>query len=121
MLVRIAGHKLTWPDITGTGVIMHDFSLPFISAELLWGDATPLPIEPLNALLLYLVLPSIFWAILNLMPVYPLDGGQIARELFLIFNARNGIRYSLMLSIMTGAGLAVLGFPMVAAISLWRC
>ena len=109
MLVRVAGHKLTWPDITGKSELMQDFSLPFIPSELLWGDATPLPSGPLNAMLFYLVLPSVFWALLNLMPVYPLDGGQIARELFLIFNARNGIRYSLVLSVITGAGLAALG------------
>ena len=25
---------------------------------------------------------GLFWAVMNLIPVYPLDGGQIARELF---------------------------------------
>jgi Zn-dependent protease len=52
---------------------------------------------------------SVFWGLLNLMPVYPLDGGQIARELFLHANPRDGIRQSLILSIITGACLAVVG------------
>jgi hypothetical protein len=43
------------------------------------------------------------------MPLYPLDGGQIARELFLRANPHDGIRQSLILSIITGACLAVVG------------
>jgi membrane-associated protease RseP (regulator of RpoE activity) len=44
---------------------------------------------------------SVFWGVLNLLPIYPLDGGQIAREAFLFFNPRQGIPQSLMLSIAT--------------------
>jgi Zn-dependent protease len=60
--------------------------------------------------LFFLVLTSVFWALLNLLPVYPLDGGQIARNTFTIFNPREGIRYSLMLSIITAASVAFYGF-----------
>jgi Zn-dependent protease len=49
---------------------------------------------------------NIFWGLLNLMPVYPLDGGQISRELFLVNNPRGGIQQSLWLSVFTAAGLA---------------
>ena len=48
-----------------------------------------------------------FWGIINLLPVYPLDGGQIARELFQLWHPREGIRYSLMLSVAAGGGVAV--------------
>ena len=51
----------------------------------------------------------IFWGIINLLPVYPLDGGQIARELFLRANPHDGIRQSLILSIVTGVAMAVIG------------
>jgi Zn-dependent protease len=61
--------------------------------------------ELLNSLLFV----TIAYGVLNLMPIYPLDGGQIARELFLRYLPRNGIRHSLMLSIIVGAALAVLG------------
>jgi stage IV sporulation protein FB len=50
---------------------------------------------------------SVFWGLMNLLPIYPLDGGQIAREILLYFNPRDGIRQSLILSIFT-AGLAAL-------------
>ena len=35
----------------------------------------------------YFLWPSVFWALLNLIPVYPLDGGQIAREWFGVLNS----------------------------------
>lgn len=57
---------------------------------------------------------SIIWGIVNLLPVYPLDGGQIARELFLKLNPREGIRQSLILSAITGVALCVIGLV------LWR-
>ena len=47
----------------------------------------------------------IAWGILNLLPIYPLDGGQIAREIFLRL-ARDGIRESLILSIITAVAIA---------------
>jgi Zn-dependent protease len=47
---------------------------------------------------------NIMWGLVNLLPVYPLDGGQIARELFTLRYPREGIIQSLQLS----AGVAVL-------------
>ena len=52
---------------------------------------------------------SIFWGLINLMPVYPLDGGQIARDLLASFGGSDAIQNSLMLSVATGAGLALYG------------
>ncbi len=47
---------------------------------------------------------NILWGIINLLPIYPLDGGHIARELFTLQNPRSGIVQSLQLS----AGAAIL-------------
>ncbi|NIP87126.1 MAG: hypothetical protein GTO03_16810, partial [Planctomycetales bacterium] len=63
----------------------------------------------LDILLMDLLYINIFWGLVNLLPVYPLDGGQIARELFLHFNPQTGIKQSLWLSVLTGTGLAILG------------
>ena len=52
---------------------------------------------------------NIFINLLILVPVYPLDGGQVSRELFLKFDPSNGISNSLLLSIAAGVGLAVMG------------
>jgi stage IV sporulation protein FB len=51
-----------------------------------------------------LLVVNIMWGLINLLPIYPLDGGQITRELFTLRNPRAGILYSLQLS----AGVAVL-------------
>jgi Zn-dependent protease len=53
---------------------------------------------------------NIFWAILNLVPLYPLDGGQISRELFQLSGTSGAIEKSLMLSIATGVIIGLLGF-----------
>ena len=42
---------------------------------------------------------NLVWPIMNLLPVWPLDGGQISREWFTFFTPRNGVRFSLHLSI----------------------
>ncbi len=68
-------------------------------------------------LIVDILFASIFWGVLNLLPVFPLDGGQISRELFSLGNPRDGVRQSLMLSIATAVLLAVVA--MVQWNSLW--
>ena len=53
----------------------------------------------------------LFWGILNLMPVYPLDGGQIAREICTAIDPRNGIATSFKISFI--ASLALVGVALV--------
>jgi Zn-dependent protease len=48
---------------------------------------------------------NILWGLVNLLPIYPLDGGHIARELFTLGNPRTGVIQSLQLS--TGAAVLV--------------
>ena len=50
---------------------------------------------------------AVVWGFLNLLPVYPMDGGNIFREIFLFFFPRRGVEYSLMLSILFAMFLAV--------------
>ena len=57
----------------------------------------------------YLFFISLFWGMFNLLPIYPLDGGQISREIFLTFDRRSGVVNSLWLSVIVGCGIAVLG------------
>jgi len=65
--------------------------------------------QPLTLLLDNLLFISIIWGVINLMPVYPLDGGHIAREILLAVNPRRGIEQSLILSLLTATALAVYG------------
>ena len=55
----------------------------------------------------------LFWGILNLVPVYPLDGGQIAREICTAINPRTGIATSFQISFVASlvlVGVALLWF-----------
>jgi Zn-dependent protease len=56
-----------------------------------------------------LIFINIFWGLVNLLPVFPLDGGQISRELFTWSNPYDGVVKSLWLSAITGGVMAVLG------------
>lgn len=53
---------------------------------------------------------NIFWGLLNLAPVLPLDGGQISNQIFQQIDRRDGIRKALMLSVVTAGMIAILGF-----------
>lgn len=57
----------------------------------------------------YALWVNVFWGLINLLPVYPLDGGQVARELLTLKNARAGIENSLMLSMVTAVAVGVGG------------
>jgi Zn-dependent protease len=50
---------------------------------------------------------NFLWSALNLIPVFPLDGGQISRELCMLFSRRNGMRLSLGLSFVIAGLIAV--------------
>ena len=54
-----------------------------------------------------LIFVNVFWGLINLLPVYPLDGGQISRELFLAANPGRGIERSLQLSMAAGIAMAL--------------
>lgn len=53
---------------------------------------------------------NIFWGIINLLPVYPLDGGHVSRYFLIQRDPWNGLRTSLWISVITGGILAVFGF-----------
>lgn len=54
-----------------------------------------------------LLMINIFWPILNLLPIWPLDGGRIFRELFEWVMPGRGARVALGISIVVAALLAV--------------
>jgi len=52
---------------------------------------------------------NIFWGLINLLPVFPLDGGQITRELFCLRHPRAGLEKTLLLSTIVAAVVGLAG------------
>jgi Zn-dependent protease len=50
---------------------------------------------------------NLVWGLLNLLPIWPLDGGQISREICLWLAPRNGVRVSLGISLLVAGLLAI--------------
>ncbi len=78
------------------------------------------PIEnPYLAILTFQLLAvNIYWGLLNLLPVYPLDGGKVSRELFTAFSRRDGYQNSLILSI--AVAVVIAGYAFLNR-DIWLC
>jgi stage IV sporulation protein FB len=65
---------------------------------------------PLNDYASYFILQMLWvnlaWSLVNLLPVLPLDGGQISRDLLTHFSPRKGLTIALQLSLVTGVLVA---------------
>jgi membrane-associated protease RseP (regulator of RpoE activity) len=70
-------------------------------------ESMPFPVYVLIQFSLYF---NIFWGLVNLLPVLPLDGGHVASELLQMNDPWNGVVKSLKLSIVTGIVVAVGGW-----------
>ena len=82
-----------------------DHALSFWIANVYWEA----PVNKLPRLLVGdLLAVNIFWGLLNLAPIYPLDGGQVSRELWTLKSPSTGIVRSLQLSIAAAVGVVLL-------------
>ena len=84
--------------------------IPLPSASLPFGGMF------LNLFVITLLSVNIFWGLINLVPVYPLDGGNVARYALLQYDPRDGIRKSLWLSVMAGGVVALAGLFFLGSI-----
>jgi stage IV sporulation protein FB len=107
LLMRLSGHYV------GVATSESQIDLESLDLERVWVLAIgpiltffePLASRPLSHAVGDLLQVNILWGLVNLLPLYPLDGGQIARELFTLGNPRAGIVQSLQLSV--GAAILV--------------
>jgi stage IV sporulation protein FB len=89
-----------------------------------FNRSMPLPVPGLNVvvgrggliehpylllLVWHLLWINLMWGLVNLLPIYPLDGGQVSREVLLISNPSDGVRISLIVSIVASAMMAIVG------------
>ncbi len=86
--------------------------MPLVTPLLMrpFGNAFPeLSIQSwIDHWMFYTVAVSVLWGVFNLLPIYPMDGGQMSREIFCWFFRQRGIEFSLMLSIATAVVCALL-------------
>ncbi len=59
---------------------------------------------------------NIFWGLINLLPVFPLDGGQMSRNLLFKLDPLNGVNRSLRISLITGIVIALLGLVLFGSL-----
>jgi membrane-associated protease RseP (regulator of RpoE activity) len=83
--------------------VQHEFRLPLPAV---WVGETALP-AVLSDFINQVFFICVFWGLVNLLPVYPLDGGQIAREVLMMVHPAEGTRWSLIVSFVTAGLLAV--------------
>lgn len=66
--------------------------------------------QNLSALVEMFMQVNLYWPLINLLPVLPLDGGQIALQVLMQHDPWGGTQRALWLSIITGGAMAIVGF-----------
>lgn len=114
-----AMRKSTWKDIAGlaagpaAGFAL--YGLTWVTAEVLISQGTLLNMDPVwrlrvAAMLDFSLWANFVWNVFNLIPVMPLDGGQICRELCLWISPRKGMEWAFLIAIGVSGLLALYGF-----------
>jgi len=108
--IRVVGHHIAmeFPGAfvfsTGPAAAMSGVPLPFVS--LYWESFTS---PEVNHMIFVLLLFNILWGLVNLMPIYPLDGGRVSREICLLGNPRRGMILSLQISVAAAIFMVIVG------------
>lgn len=69
-----------------------------------------LSIDAVGYCIFLLLRINLYWGILNLIPVLPLDGGHIVQALMLRYAPRRGVEWTLQISILAAGAVACWGF-----------
>jgi len=78
------------------------FPLPSVGVALGLYEGTEIGSRFLYALVFFLLQINIFWPLLNLVPVPPLDGGQIVREGLLTLGVADAVRIATIIGVVAG-------------------
>jgi len=65
-------------------------------------------------LLIQLKFVNLWWGLVNLLPVYPLDGGQVAEQACRKLNPYRGMEYTFKLGIVVGVAVAIIAWQRVS-------
>jgi membrane-associated protease RseP (regulator of RpoE activity) len=97
----------------GAGFLL--YGLVYVAASALIASGWPQTLEPLWQIRLlaffdFMEFISLWWGLVNLLPVLPLDGGRISEALFRRFRPWDGARLAAMLSVIVAGGVAFYGW-----------
>ncbi len=110
VVLNLTGHQAGW-------VVFKEFSLEsfgmtsantidLLGTTFYWK---PFQLESANFLVSGFIQINLLWGIVNLLPIYPLDGGQISREVCQMVHSRKGIVLSLQISVVFAVLMALFG------------
>lgn len=107
LLLAILGQKPgVYFDGGSSSLHEHAEGLKVFGTWLLWESfESPL----VNYFLRQLLFINIMWGAINLLPVYPLDGGQVSREVCQLSDPRGGMVLSLRISMFAAIAMAIVG------------
>ncbi len=69
-----------------------------------------------NSLIEALLWVNVFWGLINLVPVQPLDGGNVAREYLTVADPLDGERKALQLSLIAGIAATAVGLLLMRSV-----
>jgi len=90
----------------GAGFVLYAAVLLVETWMFNWGYYLPEAHHNAEMVFAFLKFINLWWGLVNLLPVLPLDGGQIARDLLVHWRPYDGLSIAQKLSVLVGAALA---------------
>lgn len=109
-LAQLASAAVVIGGLWMSGKVVDGLAMfPFGLSGVINGEVATLLSSPLaRVMVVFYILPSVFWAVLNCVPVYPLDGGRILRSLVELVGGPADVW--LWIGVICGGALAWYGF-----------
>jgi len=107
-----AGFLLAGLVVAVTSIIYPNVPIAMLSlmlhVDLPRGEIAEVPPAIVFFIMYNMLWINIFWGLINLLPIWPLDGGQVCKEICETYRGREGHRLSLQIGVFTAAAFAVL-------------
>ena len=107
LTLRVVGHQagLTLGGASQLVDAGYD-GIPILGIIFYWKPFTSESVEFMVRQLLWI---NVLWGVVNLLPIYPLDGGRVSRELCLLGQPQRGILLSLQISMIAAGAMVFVG------------
>ncbi len=109
-LIVVAGHQVGW--VFSDKIPFESLGVSRVSGAGIFGGTLywePFESASVDGMVHSLLWINVLWGTVNLLPIYPLDGGRISREVCQSFHPREGILLSLRISIVAAGLMSFVG------------